>query len=222
MANTSAARKSSPRQRKTAAPEADASIRAPQQARSRRRVDDILGATKDLIVEHGSAGLKIQDIAARAGITAGSIYQYFPNKGAIIEELGHQYFAAAGGLIVDHLNPKPGSMEEMEDRLRVIFEAYVDLHIADPVARDIFRAVAADKSLEELDRQDTLRNVKNAYAATKHLFAPEQAAEVRRRLWLSFQMSRAVVAMVIDAGPKERIALIRSAQDMLSGAINPS
>lgn len=222
MAKTSAARKSNPRQTKAVAPDADVSIRAPQQERSRQRVDAILGATKDLIVELGSAGLKIQDIAARAGITAGSIYQYFPNKAAIIEELGQQYFAAAGGLITDHLDPKPSSIEDMEDRLRVIFEAYVDLHIADPVARDIFRAVAADKSLEELDRQDTLRNVKNAHAATRHLFAPEQSAELRRRLWLSFQMSRAVVAMVIDAGPKERAALIRSAQDMLGGAISPS
>ena len=47
-------------------------VRVPRQQRSRDRVEAILEAARALIGEKGSAGLKIQEIAERAKITAGS------------------------------------------------------------------------------------------------------------------------------------------------------
>lgn len=65
--------------------------RPPRQERSQRRVDAILSATADLLVEVGYEALSTSAIAAHAGISVGSLYQFFPNKDAVLHELGLRY-----------------------------------------------------------------------------------------------------------------------------------
>jgi AcrR family transcriptional regulator len=48
---------------------------------------EILGAALELITEHGFHGAPIADIAARAGVGAGTIYRYFATKDILITEL---------------------------------------------------------------------------------------------------------------------------------------
>lgn len=61
--------------------------RRPSQERSRDRVDRILAATASLLGEMPIDKLTTAAIAARAKVPIGSIYQYFPNKLAILAEL---------------------------------------------------------------------------------------------------------------------------------------
>ncbi|HYZ57925.1 MAG TPA: TetR/AcrR family transcriptional regulator [Streptosporangiaceae bacterium] len=58
--------------------------REPTQQRSRQRVEQILDAAADLIVEQGVEGLSTRTIAARAGTPVASLYQYFADKNEII------------------------------------------------------------------------------------------------------------------------------------------
>lgn len=61
--------------------------REPQQARSRVRLERILDATGELLGEIGVDGLSTRMIAARAGVNVATIYQFFPNKYAVIAAL---------------------------------------------------------------------------------------------------------------------------------------
>ena len=66
----------------------DLSVRhRPVQERGRVRFDAILTAARELLAESGVEGFTIEDVAARAGIPVGSVYQFFPNKFAIVAEL---------------------------------------------------------------------------------------------------------------------------------------
>ncbi len=65
--------------------------RTPQQARSQQRVEEILRATADLLVEDGYERLTTSAIAKRAGISVGSLYQFFANKDAILQALAGRY-----------------------------------------------------------------------------------------------------------------------------------
>jgi len=61
--------------------------RRPSQERSRRRFDDLLRAARALLVEVGFEAYTSEQVAQRAGVPIGSLYQFFGNKYAIICEL---------------------------------------------------------------------------------------------------------------------------------------
>ena len=61
----------------------------PVQERSRETVRAILEAAAHIFEEHGLEGATTDRIAARAGISVGSLYQYYPNKDAILVALSH-------------------------------------------------------------------------------------------------------------------------------------
>lgn len=65
--------------------------RAPRQERSQQTVDAILTATRQLVGECGIEALTTNGVARRAGVSIGSLYQYFPSKRALIAELRRKH-----------------------------------------------------------------------------------------------------------------------------------
>lgn len=61
--------------------------KAPRQARSAATVDAILEASAHILREGGLGALNTNAAALRAGVSIGSLYQYFPNKDAILAEM---------------------------------------------------------------------------------------------------------------------------------------
>src|SRR5699024_5343566 len=61
--------------------------RRPVQQRSARRVERMLDAASDLLNEHGYEALTTTAIAKRAGVAVGSLYQFFPDKRAVVQAL---------------------------------------------------------------------------------------------------------------------------------------
>lgn len=61
--------------------------KTPRQARARATHDAILEAAAQLIGRHGLADFTTNAVAARAGVSIGSLYQYFPNKDALMVAL---------------------------------------------------------------------------------------------------------------------------------------
>jgi AcrR family transcriptional regulator len=57
----------------------------PRQERSRATVDAILAATARVLVRHGYDDLTTNGVAIAAGVSIGSLYQYFPNKTSMVE-----------------------------------------------------------------------------------------------------------------------------------------
>ncbi|MFT6303451.1 MAG: AcrR family transcriptional regulator [Granulosicoccus sp.] len=66
-------------------------VHKPQQVRSEQRVQQILDGAKAHILNSGCAALTMTDIARNAQISTSSIYQYFPNKEAIVTSLAQRY-----------------------------------------------------------------------------------------------------------------------------------
>jgi AcrR family transcriptional regulator len=58
--------------------------RRPKQARSQATYDSILEAAEQLLQREGAGGLNTNRIAERAGVSIGTLYQYFPDKAAIL------------------------------------------------------------------------------------------------------------------------------------------
>lgn len=80
---------------------------APKQERSRRRFEQLLSATEDLILEGGVENLTTNHVAERAGVPIGSLYQFFPNKEALLAALTERYLQGLGDLFP---HPLPESL----------------------------------------------------------------------------------------------------------------
>jgi AcrR family transcriptional regulator len=59
--------------------------KAPVQARSAASVDAILDATIQVLLRLGKERLTTTRVALRAGVSVGTLYQYFPNKSALLQ-----------------------------------------------------------------------------------------------------------------------------------------
>src|SRR5262249_13428835 len=79
--------------------------RVPAQARSRERLERILDAAEAEVGEVGYDAATMQSIAERAGTSIGSVYQFFPNKPALIGAITERYLAAVRSLFSTLLTP---------------------------------------------------------------------------------------------------------------------
>ena len=73
--------------------------RKPQQTRGQQRVEVILAAAETVLGEVGYEAATTNQIAARAGIPIGSLYQFFSNKQAILTALIERQYEALAGAI---------------------------------------------------------------------------------------------------------------------------
>lgn len=65
--------------------------RQPKQARSLERVSRILDVAEELFIEQGYASTTTKAIAKEAKVPIGSLYQFFPDKAAILQALAERY-----------------------------------------------------------------------------------------------------------------------------------
>jgi AcrR family transcriptional regulator len=63
----------------------------PRQSRSVAMVDAILEASARILLERGYIGMSTNAVAERAGVSVGSLYQYFPNKESLLAALHQQH-----------------------------------------------------------------------------------------------------------------------------------
>ncbi len=76
--------------------------KTPIQSRSREKVQDTLGTARHLLATEGLEKLTTNRIARTAGMSAGSLYQYFPNKQAIIHQLYSDWLATVRSLLREY------------------------------------------------------------------------------------------------------------------------
>jgi AcrR family transcriptional regulator len=61
--------------------------RIPRQERSRAVADAVVQATREVLLDEGAASVTTTRVAQRAGVSVGSLYQYFPNRTALLRAL---------------------------------------------------------------------------------------------------------------------------------------
>jgi AcrR family transcriptional regulator len=95
--------------------------RAPRQSRSRAKVELMLEAASRLIERDGLDAVNTNRIAELAGVSIGSLYQYFPDKMALIEALAQREMAAVSSQVIAALSGPPPAAPG--DRVRQIVRA---------------------------------------------------------------------------------------------------
>ena len=122
--------------------------RRPVQQRGIARFEAILAAARTMLAGDGVQRFTIEDVAAQAGIPVGSVYQFFPNKLAIVVELDARDTAALVGDVIASAGRFPTDDWQREtDRLIDLIAAH---WVDDPSRRSVWlamRSTAATRAL---------------------------------------------------------------------------
>lgn len=131
--------------------------RVPTQQRSKEKFELILKTAKQLIGERGNDSVSMREIAKQAGVPISSIYQYFPDKNAILEAIMQGYFdEIRAGLL--HFVDCCKSKESMK---RGIIEGVDQFYLAfkqEPTLAILWAGLQANPQLKELDAKDSREN----------------------------------------------------------------
>ncbi|MDP8257728.1 MAG: TetR/AcrR family transcriptional regulator [Candidatus Alcyoniella australis] len=102
------------------------------QQRSQFTVQQILEAATQVFSKHGYAGTTTNHIAQRAGVSIGSLYQYFPNKGAILHELVKMHLEQSTAMLDQFLDSIDGTTVDLHDILQTAVRITLELHTQNP------------------------------------------------------------------------------------------
>lgn len=110
--------------------------RTPQQVRGRHRVFKILEAAAEVFVETGYEAATTNAIALRANTSIGSLYQFFPNKSAILAALAQRYKVQLQAAVAERHDADKTSAA----RLCALIESVVNFYNANPAFQTLFGA----------------------------------------------------------------------------------
>ena len=122
--------------------------RQPKQARSLKRVNRILAVAEEMFIEKGYAATTTKAIASQAEVPIGSLYQFFPDKAAILQALAERYTDLLDRRLktLEPLETTQLSLADYVDRLTDLVEEFFDKY---PGYRAIFMEVQG--TMPELD-----------------------------------------------------------------------
>lgn len=114
----------------------------PRQARSRALVEAVLDATERVLAQEGSLRASTTRIAEVAGVSVGSLYQYFPSRQALLAAVIERRVERDEQLVQAHLAKLDGA--PLEAVLRAGAHLLVDVFRREP---ELYRAM-----VDEMDR----------------------------------------------------------------------
>jgi len=132
--------------------------KTPVQARAAETRVRILDAAARVFSRHGYSAGTTNRIAEEAGMSVGSVYQYFPNKDAMLVELARRHIAEGAAAIRARLGPGAELPADLAARLGVLVDAIIANHLDDPRLHQVLfeeapRPPALLRELHDLEDQ---------------------------------------------------------------------
>ena len=114
------------------------SRRSPVQERAQATVEAMLDAAIKLLKRGGASSITTNRIAVTAGVSIGSVYQYFPNKRAIFIALHERHIRQVDNMIRQCLTH--GADATLEAFVALLLDGMIEVHRADPELSDLLQA----------------------------------------------------------------------------------
>lgn len=160
-------------------PARSSSVRTPKQSRSRATVAAILEAAARILAERGWQGFNTNAVAARAGVSIGSLYEYFPDKEALVDAIAADHIGR-GEVLLTEAAAGLTEVAGPDELVDVLVRGLVDLHRDDPRLHRVLSS-EAPISAELRARVQHLRDGAAAFIAQAlgaHVRDPGVAAQL--------------------------------------------
>jgi AcrR family transcriptional regulator len=130
--------------------------REPQQARSRQRVRRILDATARLVAKGGVFAVNTNAIARLARLPVGTLYQFFPNREAVLEALMQSQLEAFDEALWPWLAPSQDE-QPLGAYVDRIVEALAKAYLKVPGLAPLLKGLRYDKQFAKLSARNNAR-----------------------------------------------------------------
>lgn len=178
--------------------------RRPTQERSQRRLEAIVEAAAEAFAQHGFSDTTMEGIAARAGTSIGSVYQFFPNKTAVFREVAQRCMQLSRQSYAELLGPSP-LQQPWPELLGRFIDGFRRLHEGNVVMQAVWRNLELYGEYAEAD-EALLRELVLATAGLFAGWAPGLPDEQRQ----------VVATMVVNTVAAMMLVLARE-QDQARG-----
>lgn len=170
---------------------------ARRQDRGVRRIEAVLDAAEAVFAEAGYEAATTSAIAARAGISPGSLYQFFGGKEALARALGERYVGSLRLLHEAALATVTGV--PLETFVSGFVDPIVEFNRAHPALMKLFGASQAPPGLRTVPvglQQELLDRLERAFAAR----LPRLGSKRRSRMVIvTLQIGLALLPLTLDA-----------------------
>lgn len=151
--------------------------RRPVQERGRKRFAQILDAGRSQLAEVGVDGFTLEHVAEAAGVPIGSIYQFFPNKHALIGELSAQDTEAIAGELRVAAERFP--VADWQPSVDLLMDDLAELWREDPTRRHVWLAMQSTGPTRSLAAQQTAQIVDEVVPLVSPLMSDAPRREQR-------------------------------------------
>ena len=184
--------------------------KTPVQARAVVTVEAISEATIQVLLSHGADLLTTTRVAKRAGVSVGTLYQYYPNKQSLLFALLESHLdkvSAAVEAACERARGKP-----LAEMVKDVVEAFVDAKMArTDISTSLYR-IAGDVGGPALVRRTSQRSQKALEAMLRT--APDAMLRQEKfTIQMMFAAMAGATRSVLEAGASP--ALIRNLRDHL-------
>jgi AcrR family transcriptional regulator len=129
--------------------------KSPVQARSAASVDAILQATIQVLLNVGKERLTTTRVASRAGVSVGTLYQYFPNKSALLQAALKRHLAEVAEAV--ELVCKEQHGRTLRQMVTALITAFLEAKMRDPKTSVALYSVSSDVDGAKIAQQMTAR-----------------------------------------------------------------
>ncbi len=169
----------------------------PQQDRGIRRVKRLLDAAAEEILIAGVDGLTMNAVAKRAATAAGSLYQFFPTRTALLAALADRYETSLATLATEVAERLRVERETSIGAAAVSFlQPFIDWYAANPAYHMLLEAMPRILPPEKVSDSQVA-------AALADTLRPHVAPRALARLDTAAQLMVEVGYAAISAGPRD-------------------
>jgi AcrR family transcriptional regulator len=173
----------------------------PTQARAQDTYEVVLATAGEMLADMGFEQLTTNAICQRAGLTPPALYRYFPNKYAILKELGDRLMRAQDDLVLAWIEGGGLAGETVEARLASsirIHEQIVAMTRAFPGGAAIGRALRAIPMLQRVRFESRDMVADRFYAAVRDRYPNTPETRLRVAMRMMVELSYAATEMVVE------------------------
>ena len=117
--------------------------KTPVQARSTASVNAILEATIQVLLDVGKERLTTTRVALRAGVSIGTLYQYFPNKSALLQAALRRHLSEVAEAVETVCREQEG--ESLTRMTTALITAFLEAKLRDARTSEIGRASCRER-----------------------------------------------------------------------------